>query len=79
VEEDLKRKFIFSQRSPAKSYRFLFFVGMGCTEFFPSHVLVVGLFGFVGLTVFLVVLGWGKQLFYSWAMLDGWDEDGIVC
>ena len=55
---------------------FCFFVGMGCVESSSSHVLVVGVFGFLVWAVFLFALGWGKRLFCPWAMLDGMGLDG---
>jgi len=39
------------------------FVGMGVFRVVPSHLLVVGGFGFLVWAVFLFALGWGSGLF----------------
>ena len=62
---------------------FLFFVGMGCAEFYPSHLLVVEQFGFLVLAAFLFALGWVEWNLIPWVNMVqcwmGWDEDGKVC
>ncbi len=51
-------------------------MGMGVCRVVPSHLLVVGGFGFLVWAVFLFALGWGSGLFsrrLCWMGGVGWD------
>lgn len=61
---------------------FLFFVGMGFCGFFPSHVPLCILVGFLVWVVFWVLLGWVERflclMYYVGVCWLGWDEDGWI-